>query len=398
MDVVFCIRYDWGADAMRWKTKTAVGIIIFVAIVTLFVTAMPSLMGLLLCVLLVVAVFDFLNRRYRQTARTFNSAAKTVCHQKGAMTKVATAFARSGALRGPCYEYARRLLVGQDPIESAAKAGVPLALTTAVAMTTAKSSPKEQGATRRNPNHSVRRLDLTNSSEDSNTTPIYAQILYVVTTALVTCGLLSFTGVFVVPAIEKMLVEFGLETTYISLMFGAPTQILLMIVVVVLLAIIPIVGLGSFFGIKVPRWFPVSPRVIEDRSDVLRGLADAIDAGMAVDQALLLGAKISLRYRESNSLLQASELIRQGTTPAVALEQTGWINAREREWLSGANASRGSQLLRTIAEERVRDAHANLRWLLGILFPCIVLLLGCAVLAYSFGFFSSLVELINGLS
>ena len=102
--MVFCIRHDWGADAMRWKTKTAVGIIIFVAIVTLFVTAMPSLMGLLLCVLLVVAVFDFLNRRYRQTARTFNSAAKTVCHQKGAMTKVATAFARSGALRGPCYE------------------------------------------------------------------------------------------------------------------------------------------------------------------------------------------------------------------------------------------------------------------------------------------------------
>lgn len=375
------------------KANVAVCIILVVIVVSTFGIAMPSLMGMLLCVLLIVAVFDFAGRRYRQAARTFNSAARSVCHQQGAMTKVATAFARGGPLRGPCYEYARRLLVGQDPIESAAKSGVPLQLTTAVAMTTSRRASPESGADR-----SVRRFDLNSSLEDSSMLPAYAQILYVITTAVATCGVLTFMGAFIVPSLEKLIDEFGSDAPLSWLMFGEPTQILLLLVVLILLVLVPLIGFGSFFGISVPRWFPVSPRVIEDQSEILRGLADAIDAGMTVDQALLLGAKVSLRNRERNSLMQANQLIRQGTTPAVALHRTGWLSISETDWLSGATASRGSQLLRTIADERVRDAHANLRWLMGILFPLIILLLGCAVLAYTLGFFSSLVHLFYALT
>ena len=378
---------------MKLKVRIAISIGLFIVIVGTFGFAMPSLMGLLLCFLLAIAVYDFFGRRYRHAAKTFNSAARAVCHQQGAMTKVATAFARAGPLRHPCYEYAQRLLIGQDPIESAARAGVPLQLTTAVAMTTSRRSPTESNA-----QQSARRFDLNSSLDDTSTLPAYAQIMYVVVTALATCAVLSFMGAFVVPTIEKMLDEFGMDAPMSWLMFGPPTQILLLIVVLLLLGLVPIVGLGSFFGIALPRWFPVSPSVIEDRADIFHGLADAIDAGMTVDQALLLGAKVSLRRGERQALMQAHQLIRQGTMPAVALYGSGWISTAETDWLSGASATRGSQILRTIADGRIRDVQANLRWLMGIFFPLIILLLGCAVLAYSLGFFSSLVQLISSLA
>ncbi|MGB7346233.1 MAG: type II secretion system F family protein [Pirellulaceae bacterium] len=384
---------------------------IFIRIVCVFVSViflvgffgfvMPSLIGFLITVLLIIAIWDIFARRYRQATRTFNSAAEAVAHQQGAISKVALAFAGRGPLGGPCFEYSRRLTAGQDPIDAAVQSRVPLHLTTAVAMVSAgqnagfgNQAKPEAGGT-----SNAKQFQHQPLPSDDIVLPAYAHIMYVIITAMVTCIVLGFISVFIVPTMEKMMEEFGLQRPNEWLRIGStPTQALLTFVIVTLLGLTPILTTGSLFGIPVPRWMPVSPQVVGDKSNTLRGLADAIESGMTVDQALALAAKISLKPSHRRSLLHANSLIRQGVAPAEALKQSGWLSVREGDWLRGATAPRGAELLRWIADQRVRDAHANLRWVIGTVFPALVVLLGMAVLAYSVGFFGTLVSLISGLS
>ena len=113
---------------------------------------------------------------------------------------------------------------------------------------------------------------------------------------------------------------------------------------------------------------------------------------------LAVGHTISLHAFERSSLDRAMLLIERGVEPAIAMHRTGWIDADEAEWLSGAPRQRTAQLLRTIADQNIRDARSNLRWIMAIFFPCLITLLGLAVLAYAYGFFASLMELIHGLA
>lgn len=85
-----------------------------------FLLLLPSLFGALLAILLVFAVIDYSSRRYRNAVQTFNASMRAVCHHEGAINKVALAFSKSGPLSGPCYEYARRLMMGENPVDAAA--------------------------------------------------------------------------------------------------------------------------------------------------------------------------------------------------------------------------------------------------------------------------------------
>ena len=387
---------------MRIMLRIALVIGIAIVLIGFFGFVMPSMIGLLIAVLLIISINDILMRRYRQSIRSFNTAAEAVARQQGAISKVAMAFARRGPLSRQCYEYARRLLAGENPIDAATESRVPLHLTTAVAMTTSEKPNSERPATQNtNTSKSDRRTrqaaDLANVNAAAM--PAYANIMYLVFTAFVTCMVLAFLDVFIVPTMEKMLQEFGLNYPKAWMIVGGvPTQALLVVVIITLLALTPILTMGSFFGIPVPRWMPVSPQVIDERNDTLRGLADAIESGMTVDQALQLASRVSLKPRRKRKLLHANDLIRQGESPALALRKSGWLGTKESDWLRGASADRGAELLHYVADQRVRDAHANLRWLTGIVFPLLVVILGLAVMAYVTGFFLSLVSLISGLS
>jgi len=92
------------------------------------------------------------------------------------------------------------------------------------------------------------------------------------------------------------------------------------------------------------------------------------------------------------------QLIERGTEPAVAIYHAGWIEADEASWLSGASSQRTAELLRIIADQNIRDARSNLRWMMAIFFPVLVVLLGLSVLAFAYAFFATLMGLINGLA
>jgi hypothetical protein len=113
---------------------------------------------------------------------------------------------------------------------------------------------------------------------------------------------------------------------------------------------------------------------------------------------LAVGHSISTRSLERRSLDQAMRMIEQGFDPVESIRATGWIDSREAAWLRGAPPQRAAELFRVIADQGIRDARSNLRWMMAIFFPVLVLLLGCAVLAYAFGFFATLTRLIHGLT
>ncbi len=374
-----------------------------------FVVLLPSLFGLVMTTLLVFAIMDFASRRHLNATRAFNSTVRAVCRHDGAITKVALAFSKSGPLAGPCYEYARRLMMGQDPIEAAARSRVPLQLATAVALQTPIGTADETetaslakttglSAAMERFERSQAGGDASIHSMESGWMPAYGQFLYLMVTATVTCLVLSFMGLFVVPTIETMFDEFGIELTHGDRLSAGPAYWILFLLSFVVLIIVPVMSRGHLFGFRLPTWFPITPRLAQHKSEVLTGLADAIEHGWPMGRALAVGHLISVRRHERRSLQYAMELIEQGRTPSDAIHRAGWIDSREAAWLEDASPQRTAELLRTFADQTVRDSDANLRWLMSFLFPLIVLLLAAVVLSYSFGFFTSLFELVIPLA
>lgn len=353
---------------------------------------MPSLLGALMGILLIYALIDYSSRRYRNSVKTFNSALRSVCHQDGAVGKVALAFSRSGPLSGPCYEYTRRLMMGEDPIEAAVVARVPLQMRTAIAMQTPANGSHE---TDRRIEEEASEMSLA----DSSMMPAYGQFIYLTVATLVTCFVLTFLSIFIVPTLESLFEEFFSQELPNQWMFSlSPAVWMLVLLSVVILFVIPMLNRGHFFGFRLPRWIPVMPRLAERKGEILCGLADGIDAGWPLGKALATGHEVSQRTYERRIFEHVMRRIQYGTDPIDAIQQVGWIDRYEAAWLSGASPERTAQLLREIAAQNVRDARANLRWTMVLLFPLLLLLLGLAVAAYAFGFFATLAQLIGSLS
>lgn len=377
---------------MSRPTRIALWTICTISGVGTFLWFMPSLIGSLMAVLLVFAVLDYSSRQYRNAVRTFNSAVRAVSGHQGALGKVAVAFSRSGPLSGPCYEYARRLMMGEDPIEAAAMSRVPLQLRTAIALMSTDQTDTESST-------DTHRVENELALVDTTIMPVYGQFIYLAATAMVTCCVLGFMGVFIIPTIEQMLDEFGLNKLPSDWLFSTtPAILILFFLGLIGMIILPMLNRGHLLGIRLPRAIPRMPKLAEREGELLHGLADAMDAGWPLGRGLAVGHTISLHAFERSSLDRAMLLIERGVEPAIAMHRTGWIDADEAAWLSGAPRQRTAQLLRTIADQNIRDARSNLRWIMAIFFPCLITLLGLAVLAYAYGFFASLMELIHGLA
>lgn len=286
--------------------------------------------------------------------------------------------------------------MGESPIDAAVMSGVPLQLQTAIALQTPDRTETESGAADEYQYGEASDLVMV----DTMMMPAYGQFLYLTMTALVTCGVLGFVGVFILPTMEVMLEEFFGES---ELPFGylfstAPAAAILFLLAFIAVIFVPLLNRGHIVGIRLPAWVPAMPRFAERKAEVLNGLADGIDAGWPIGRSLAVGHSISTQGLERRSLDRAMRLIEQGVDPMESIRCAGWIESDEVAWLQESSPARTAQLLRTIADQGIRDARSNLRWMMAIFFPVLVILLGCSVLAYAFGFFSILLRLINGLA
>ena len=366
----------------------AYALVPLIVLVIALLIAVPSLLSLLLCAILVVACIEMLVQRRRTVVRDMNSALQAVCHKEGGIEKVALAFSRGGPLRGPSYEYARRMMSGENPVDAAVASRIPLQLGTAVAM----ESP-------RNVDTLLSRVTADDDYLDRDTAsmPVYAQLIYLVGTAVVACLVLSFVGVMVVPTFEQMWYEFGVDMRYEWLLSRTPSVLILAFVVFTVVIAVPILSSGRIFGLQLP-WLPVLPSAARRKAEMLRGFADAVDSGWPIGRALAVGHTISLRYHQRRRLEVAMQMIEQGQPTHSALVGGGWITAQQEQWFDGASPRRTADLMRVIADQCIRDAAANVQWLMSIFFPAVVIMIGMATLAYAFGFFAALMGLFVGLS
>jgi hypothetical protein len=402
MDVARRANLDAGhGDAMSRISRLILWVLGFVVVAIAILALLPSLLGSLLFALLVFALFDLSSRRYRSGVRTLNSSLRAVSDQQGAIEKVARAFSKGGPLRSRCYEYARRLIAGEDAIGAALASGVPLQLSTAVALSTAPASPvstdvgsREVGDNDSPPIDPLRELAMM----ETTSMPAYGQFLYLGVTAMVTCLVMAFMATSIVPTMEQMFEEFGLSMPLQWVFEMGPVVWVFVLLGAIGVILVPILNRARKLGVRLPSWVPMTPRMAERRAEVLFGLADGLDAGWPLGRTMALGHRIAQTGWERRALERAMRDVQQGIEPIESIHRIGWLDSTEAAWLAGANPARAGELLRGFAAQSVRDAHENTRWIMAWLFPIVVVLLGVSVLLFALAFFGSLAVLIRGLS
>lgn len=373
---------------MNRSVRIVLTTVISIAAICAFLLVMPSLIGALMGILLVFAIVDYSSRRYRNHVRTFNSAVRSVCQHEGAIGKVALAFSRTGPLSGTCYEYTRRLMMGEGPIDAAVHARVPLQLQTAIAIET----PTHAYDTERD--QDVAETELENV--DSTMMPVYGQFVYLIGATIVTVLVLSFLSVFIVPTMEQMFEEFGMDFVFEWAFSTAPVVSMLLFLAVVTMGVIPI--LNGMVGMRLPRLIPMLPRRAERKSEFLRGLADGFELGWPVGRTLAIAHAVARHPMDRHSLERIMRRVQDGMDPIESIRRGGWLDRREAAWIDQSNGPRSAQILRTIADQNVRDGTANLRWIMAIFYPVLIVMLGMTVALIVVGFFGTLVELISALS
>ena len=376
---------------MSGPARPLLWIFVILAILVIFGFLARSLIGCMMSVMLLLAWIDFSARRRRTAAQTLNSALRAVCQQEAAIGKVAVAFSRSGPLSGACYEYARRLMMGENPVVAAVICRIPLQLATAVLL----ESPADR---RTDLKAVIRRNALPDEADSDQEVPVSAQLLYVTVAAFATCLTLIFVNLFVVPTFARLLDEFGLTSRAFDWVRVSPAVSILIASTLLLVAIVPLLNLISTLGVRTGWLAHWLPRVAERKAELLRGLGDGIEAGWPMGRALAVAHSISLRAGDRRTLEYAMQLIDRGAPAASAIRFANLIDRRDEAWLSDAPPERVAEVLRVIADQAEREAQLNLRWLMSILFPLTIVLLGLAVMLSVYGFLSALVSLTVGLT
>lgn len=381
-------------------------VFLIVVIAIVFGFLLPSFLGLVVTVLLVFAVSDFLLRRRRTTIDAFNSVLKTVVSHGGDLTSVAVSFSKSGPLSGQAYEFARRLMMGQDPLEAAARSKVPLQLSTAVLMQT-KLDGGETGGKPRSVNKKLGIAKASANDFDSsfnrnsagsigiNPISIQGRMLYLFVTASMTLSVMVFMKTFIAPTLELMFEELGMNTTGFDQRFSLTPALLVYLLIVGLILAYTVFSRSSFLGMNLPQWFPTMPRLAIQKSELLHGLADAVDAGWPLGRALAVAHTISISQAERYRLQQTMEWIEQGRSPAEAIHRAGYLPSKDVGWIEQAPPGRLASMLRMVGDRRVRDAYFNLGWTINVIFPVLILILAAVVTICSFGFLSLLYQLIG---
>ena len=379
-------RVDTGAFVLSFRVKITIWTTAVVAALAVFGYFVPSLLGLLICLLLFISVANVLAQRKRYKKRVVNNAVRAVCRREGGLSQLATAFARTGPLRGECYEFARRLMQGQQPLQAAARSRIPLQLGTAVALSSPQQLPADNV------------VSLESELHQDDTLPPDSQLMYLMFASVVTLAMLTFTNIFIVPTILQLMDEFGLRIPQQWLLVGfTPTWFLTVLGAILVLSVSVLVLAGRVLGWQ-PRWVPLMPAAAESRSQILYGVADALEQGLSFEEAFKLGNDISLHRREGKAYFLASRHVRAGVDPVQAMRNVGWVSRSEQEWLTDAPPPRTAQLLRHFGDRRVADANANMKWLMSVLFPAIVVILGVGIFLYAFGFMTALGSLVIGVS
>ena len=120
-------------------TVMIVGIIVFTL-------AVPSVLGLLITIGVVIGFYRTYRMRRHADAIALNSALRSVCDRDGSVGALLRAAASGGSLAVESFQFAKRLEHGQDVVDAASRSGMPLEISTAIALRSKAQDTHEMNA------------------------------------------------------------------------------------------------------------------------------------------------------------------------------------------------------------------------------------------------------------
>lgn len=232
---------------------------------------------------------------------------------------------------------------------------------------------------------------------------------YLATVFMMMVGVMAFVAIKIVPAYQSIFEDFGLNLPRLTISFieaanafssyaGGP------ILAVFALVVVAAGIVGVFYLWDRPVLQNVADRLARSRHDaqVLRLLAGAIARGAPLDEALALlsygeSAYPSRYYRRR--LVEAGSLMFTGAEWQAALQKTRFVTTAEADALRSAQrVGNLPEVLRHIADRKVRISAARWAVALHLAFTAIILFFGLIIMWYAVAMFVPLVDLINNLA
>lgn len=235
---------------------------------------------------------------------------------------------------------------------------------------------------------------------------VIGRFLYLCFILFVMSGITTFLMLRIVPVLQKILQEFGLNTPALTrLVINAANWYVdhgwwMSAPVVLCVVSLALLGFLHFIG-WFPRDLPLIWRAFKryDGALVMRGLALTVRRGIPLPQAMRLVADCYPITNVANSLRWAAERAAAGLDWRQSLLQTGLIRPADAAVLGAAErVGNLPWALEEMADSAMRRQIYRVQAALQVVFPVLLLGLGGVVCAFVVGLFVPLISLIQGLA
>jgi hypothetical protein len=242
---------------------------------------------------------------------------------------------------------------------------------------------------------SNRRIEGETSRQKMNSLSIASQLFYLIIICFTLIVFSSFYTLFLAPVLMSL--ETDMTLTGSSEATSRTPVLLQMTAFFIGIAafcfyLIAMVGLIPQI-LAIP-WMPLLPVAAARKSAILAGLATTIENRFTLEAFCQVGAR-TFHGSRRRKFLKALRGIENGNNDANVIYRAGWINAAEHAWLADATPTRQAELLRNISRQNIRQADANLNWIMAIAYPSAILCLAAAAAPFATSFFSQLATLVT---
>ncbi len=249
----------------------------------------------------------------------------------------------------------------------------------------------------------LRRALGTNNESELVLRTVAERTFYLICLVLFGGGLLTFMMIKIVPALRRILEEFGMEPTPAMRTLMAITGFLITAWPLLLLGLIVLLVLGvgslSYYTGCSHRYLPgmVAGWQRADRSVIMHWLAHAVRQGRPLSEMMRLISAYLTKRSLRRKLQWTARRIDQGLEWTECLQESRLIGRPEAAVFRSAERTGNlAWALEEMAESHVRRSVYRLRALSNVAFPTAILVLGILVLLIAFAVLSPLSKLILG--
>lgn len=234
-----------------------------------------------------------------------------------------------------------------------------------------------------------------------------ARVFYLCAVIYVLVTISTFVMLKIVPVMQKMFDEFGLElpapTVFVIKLAKWLVDVGWIFVLPPLALLLPILfglGLMHFLGLvprNIPFWWLLFKRY--DGALVMRGLALAVRQRRPLPEAFRLVADSYPLSIVAGRLRRAAERVEAGQNWCESLQRTGLIGPAEAPLLAAAErAGNLDWALEEMADSALRRQTYRLQAVISVLFPMLLVVVALVVFVFVVGMFMPLISLIQGLT